>query len=196
MLVLLQPLRRRAREYGESYSRARQDQYATVEQFLGAMKVVKAGNAEANYVSRLSLGLDDLFARTIKFTQTNSFANAVFQFSTAITVAAFVAVAIQLVHMGRGLMIVQLLLFLRLGPRMMGLQQQIQDVLINLGSFTSMRRLEVDATTQAEVLKSTGPALRLQEEIRLENVSFTYPMSDHAALDNVTAMIRRAARRL
>ena len=189
MLVVLQPLRRRARAYGEAFSRARQDQYATVDQFLSALKVVKAGNAESSYVARLGRGLDTLLASTLKYTRVNSFANATFQFTTAIIVAVFVVVALQVAHLSRGAMIIQLLLFLRLGPRIMGLQQQVQDVLVNLGSFNAMRSLEAESTTHAETVTASGSPLNLDFEIKLEKVSFQYSLGERPALHEVDAII-------
>ena len=86
-------------------------------------------------------------------------------------------------------MIIQLLLFLRLGPRMMGLQQQIQDVLVNLGSFNAMRRLESEAAAHAEVVTASGSPFSLDGEIKLEKVSFQYPSGEHPALYEVDAII-------
>ena len=142
VLLLLTPLRGRARRHGEAFVSARKRQFATVDEFLGAMKMVKAANAEAAYVARLGHELDALRTQILRYMRISSLASLVFQSVTAISVALFVLVAFSVLKISRELIILLLLLFLRLGPRIMGLQQDMQDLIVNLSSFAAMRNLE------------------------------------------------------
>lgn len=188
VLLLLTPLRGRARRHGEAFVSARKRQFATVDEFLGAMKMVKAANAEAAYVSRLGHELDALRTQILKYMRISSLASLVFQSVTAISVALFVLVAFSVLKLSRELIILLLLLFLRLGPRIMGLQQDMQDLIVNLSSFAAMRNLE-SACKENEERQAAVERPKLQDAIRLEEVNFRYPQAERDALRAVTATI-------
>ena len=186
VLVLLAPLRGRARRHGEAFVAARKLQFATVDEFLAAMKMVKAANAEASYVARLGSELEALRAQIVQYTKVSSLAALIFQSVTALALALFVGVAFDVFRLGRELIILLLLLFLRLGPRIMGLQQELQDIIINLSSFGAMRDLEADCRRHEEppvVLERP----QLRRCITLDQVGFRYPNAEQPALHDVTA---------
>ena len=189
MLVAMQPMRARARKFGESFMKSRRDQFATVDEFLNAMKIVKAANAESAYVSRLARELEELRAGLLDYMRASSFATLLFQLVTAIAVAVFVAFAFMFAHLSRGSIIILLLLFLRLGPRIMELQQDIQSLLLNLSSFGAMRRLEAACAEEAELDGGQRPAPLLAQSLRLEGVGFRHRQAERAALIDVTADI-------
>ena len=188
VLLVLAPLRGRARRHGEAFVDARKRQFATVEEFLGAMKMVKAANAEASYVTRLANELDGLRVQVIRFMRTSSLAALVFQTATASFVAVFVAIAFVVLRLSRELIFLMLALFLRLGPRVMALQQEMQDILVNLSSFNAMRDLQSACRENEEGMVGVERP-QLRHEIRLDSVSFRYPQSSLVALDQVTAVI-------
>lgn len=188
VLLLLAPLRKRASRHGDAFVDARKKQFATVDEFLAAMKMVKAANAEASYVTRLARELDALRDQIIRYMRVSSLAALLFQVVTAVSVAAFVAVGFVTLRLSRETMILMLLLFLRLGPRIMELQQEIQDILVNLSSFTSMRKLESACLENQEPM-SDAQHLQLHQRIVLEHVSFRYPGADKLALRDITAVI-------
>ena len=189
MLILLQPMRARARRFGESFMQARRDQFAPVDEFLGAMKIVKASNAEAAYVRRLSGELEQLRLGTLDYMRASSLATLLFQTVTALAVVGFVAFAFFYAHLNRGSIIVLLLLFLRIGPRIMSLQSDMQSFLLNLSSFSAMRRLEGACLSQAEPDLGDSAPLLLAQEVRLESVGFTHQHAERSALTDVTAVI-------
>ena len=188
VLLLLRPLRGRARRHGEAFVSARKRQFATVDEFLAAMKMVKAANAEAAYVARLRHELDALRTQILGYMRISSLASLLFQSVTAISVALFVLVAFSVLKLSRELIILLLLLFLRLGPRIMGLQQDMQDLIVNLSSFGAMQSLE-SACRMNEERPVAGERPQLEDAIRLEKVDFRYPQAEHDALRAVTATI-------
>ena len=188
VLVVLAPLRVRARRHGEAFVSARKRQFATVDEFLVAMKMVKAANAEASYVARLSSELEDLRDQIIRYTRVSTLAAMIFQIVTAIAVALFVATGFVVLRLSREMMVTLLFLFMRLAPRIMGLQQETQDLLVNLSSFGTMQDLESRCRLHEE---PTSPVarVRLAEAIRLDGVSYRYAQAERDALSDVTASI-------
>ena len=189
ILLGLRPLRRRARRFGEAFMQQRKAQFATVDDFLSGLKMVKAANAEASYVSRLTAGLQKLKAENLAFLRVSSLAPVVFQCSTALAIAFFVFFAFERLHLRRELILVMLLLFMRLGPRIMGLQNEMQDILVNLSSFGVMRRLEIDCLREAEVHPRERTGLRLTQRLELREVVFRHRGAEGAALRGVSAII-------
>lgn len=188
VLIFLTPLRSRARRHGDAFVSARKRQFATVDEFLGAMKMVKAANAEAAYVARLGHELDALRIQILSYMRVSSLASLVFQSVTALSVALFVLVAFSVLKLSRELIVLLLLLFLRLGPRIMELQQDMQDLIVNLSSFGAMRSLE-SACKANEERAAAVERPQLQDAIRLEEVNFRYPQAERDALRAVTATI-------
>ena len=189
MLALLHPLRRRAHRQGAFFSTSRQEQFATVHAFLSGMKVVKAANAERPYVDRLASGLDELAAQTVRYTQLSTIGDLVFQLLTAVAVSAFVGIALLVVRMSRAEILLSLFIFLRIGPRIMGLQQQAQDLILNVSSFTAIQALSARLAKEDEGTQYTGPRLKLEQALEVRRVSFRYPVADQPALDEVSAII-------
>jgi ATP-binding cassette subfamily C protein len=189
MLLALQPIRGRAQAHGVAFLQARREQFATVEEFLAGMKIVKAANAEAAYVARLGAGLDDLRSQTIRYMRTTSLAALGLQAATAGALASFVAVAFFGMHLSREVIILLLVLFLRIGPRLTGLQAEMQDLLVNLSSFGAMRKLELACAAEAETDRIDEVAPRLQRSIQLQDVHFRYLGADKFALRELNAII-------
>ena len=119
----------------------------------------------------------------------SSLATLLFQTVTALAVGAFVAFAFFSAHLSRGSIIILLLLFLRLGPRIMELQQEVQTLLMNLSSFDAMRKLEAACAAEAEVEQDRAPPLLLAEALRIEGVGFRHQHAERPALKDVTVEI-------
>ncbi len=189
LLLVLQPIRRRAQAHGDAFLAARQDQFATVGEFLAGMKIVKAANAEAAYVARLGVGLQSLKDKTLAYMRISSFASMCSQIATAATLAGFVGVAFLVMHLSRDMIILLLVLFMRIGPRMTGLQQELQDILVNPSAFGAMRRLELDCLAEAEPIGEVVSAPPLRRAVTLKSVTFQYLTADRPALNGVSATI-------
>ena len=189
ILLCLRPIRARARRYGLSFLAQRKAQFAIVDDFLNGLKMVKAANAEDTYLSRLRRGLIQLTEQNLTFLRFSSLATVVFQCSTALAIAVFVYVAFTRAHLPRATILVMLLLFLRLGPRIMALQSEMQDVLVNLSSFGAMRRLELACEREAESYPADPTPIAFRDEIQLENVYFTHRSGEGPTLRGVGARI-------
>ena len=189
ILAGLRPIRRRAKRFGEAFLVQRKAQFATIDDFLSGLKMVKAANAESAYVSRLARGLAELKEKNIAFLRISTLAPVVFQCATALAIAVFVFFAFERLHLRRELILVMLLLFLRLGPRIMGLQSEMQDILVNLSSFGAMRRLELACAAEAEVHGQGRDRILLTRSIELSGVTFRHRQGEVPALNGVDAVI-------
>ncbi|TIV93999.1 MAG: ABC transporter ATP-binding protein, partial [Mesorhizobium sp.] len=142
LLVALQPFRARASAYGRTLTGNRQDQYRTVSEFLGGIKVAKSLNVEASYFAELGATLDRMKADNITFVRNSSLGTALFQMASVIGLSLFIYIALVRFHLSLAEIVVLLLVFMRVAPRFMDMQLQTQQVLINLPAYASMQALQ------------------------------------------------------
>jgi ATP-binding cassette subfamily C protein len=177
MFVVLQPFRARATAFGQVLTANRQDQYRTVSEFLGGIKVAKSLNVEATYFAQLRSILERMKIDNINYVRNSTIATALFQVASVIGLSLFIYIALVRFNLSLAEIVVLLLVFMRIAPRFMDMQTQAQQILINLPAYASMRELQTrfDAErepTNAEPLE--GERLSLDTGLNIRNVSFAY----------------------
>ncbi|TIT57641.1 MAG: ABC transporter ATP-binding protein, partial [Mesorhizobium sp.] len=84
MFIALQPFRSRATAFGRILTSNRQDQYRTVSEFLGGIKVAKSLNVEGSYFAQLQATLEKMKADNIAYVRNSSIGTAVFQVASVV----------------------------------------------------------------------------------------------------------------
>ena len=177
MFVALQPFRSRATAFGRVLTANRQDQYRTVSEFLGGIKVAKSLNVEASYFAQLQATLEKMKADNINYVHNSSIGTAVFQVASVMGLSLFIYVALVRFNLSLAEIVVLLLVFMRIAPRFMDMQTQAQQVLINLPAYTAMRSLQARFDAEREpghASSEDGGKLPLDTGINIRGVSFSY----------------------
>ncbi|TPL04810.1 ABC transporter ATP-binding protein [Mesorhizobium sp. B2-4-14] len=177
MFVALQPFRSRATAFGRVLTANRQDQYRTVSEFLGGIKVAKSLNVEASYFAQLQATLEKMKADNIDYVRNSSIGTAVFQVASVVGLSLFIYVALVRFNLSLAEIVVLLLVFMRIAPRFMDMQTQAQQVLINLPAYTAMRSLQARFDAEREpghVGSKDGGKLSLDTGLNIRGVSFFY----------------------
>jgi ATP-binding cassette, subfamily C, bacterial len=190
-LAVLYPIRRQASVYGLELTESRQAQYRTVSEFLSGLKIAKSFNAEPRYFAELSSILERMRENYDRFVRLNSVTGVVFQSTTAIGLAVFVYVALTVFSMAMPKIVVLVFLFMRVSPRIMGLQSYIQEVLSNLPAFYVMKSMRAECDREREgVGGPKGDVPMLVDEARFEKVTFRYsPEPSSCVLTDVSFTI-------
>lgn len=177
MFIALQPFRARATAFGRILTGNRQDQYRTVSEFLGGIKVAKSLNVEASYFAQLQSTLEKMKADNIDYVRNSSIGTAVFQVASVVGLSLFIYVALVRFNLSLAEIVVLLLVFMRIAPRFMDMQTQAQQVLINLPAYTAMRGLQARFDAEREPghaeSENTGK-LSLDTGLNIRGVSFGY----------------------
>lgn len=177
MFIALQPFRARATAFGRILTGNRQDQYRTVSEFLGGIKVAKSLNVEASYFAQLQSTLERMKADNIDYVRNSSIGTAVFQVASVVGLSLFIYVALVRFNLSLAEIVVLLLVFMRIAPRFMDMQTQAQQVLINLPAYTAMRGLQARFDAEREPghaeSENTGK-LSLDTGLNIRGVSFGY----------------------
>jgi len=111
--------------------------------------------------ARRSTGLK---ADNIAFVRNSTLGTALFQMASVIGLSLFIYIALVRFHLSLAEIVVLLLVFMRVAPRFMDMQIQVQQVLINLPAYASMRALQArfDAEREpAEALAGQSAKLSL-----------------------------------
>ncbi|TIU50650.1 MAG: ABC transporter ATP-binding protein [Mesorhizobium sp.] len=177
MFIALQPFRSRATAFGRILTSNRQDQYRTVSEFLGGIKVAKSLNVEASYFAQLQATLEKMKADNIAYVRNSSIGTAVFQVASVVGLSVFIYVALVRFNLSLAEIVVLLLVFMRIAPRFMDMQTQAQQVLINLPAYTAMRSLQARFDAEREpghVESGDDRKLALDTGLNIRDVSFAY----------------------
>ncbi|MBA1139828.1 ABC transporter ATP-binding protein [Mesorhizobium neociceri] len=185
--LALQPFRARASAFGRVLTTNRQEQYRTVSEFLGGIKVAKSLNVEATYYAQLRATLEKMKADNINYVRNSTIGTALFQVASVIGLSLFIYVALVRFHLSLAEIVVLLLVFMRIAPRFMDMQMQAQQVLINLPAYASMRDMQArfDAEREPANLESAAK-LTLDIGLNIRNVSFAYEAGGKPMVSDVT----------
>ncbi|MBZ9965953.1 ABC transporter ATP-binding protein [Mesorhizobium sp. BR1-1-2] len=177
MFLALRPFRSRATAFGQVLTSNRQDQYRTVSEFLGGIKVAKSLNIEATYFAQLQTTLERMKADNIAYVRNSSTGTALFQVASVIGLSLFIYVALVRFDLSLAEIVVLLLVFMRIAPRFMDMQTQAQQVLINLPAYAAMRSLQMRFDAEREPGHAgieDARKLSLDFGLNVRGVSFAY----------------------
>lgn len=177
MFLLLRPFRAKAARYGQVLTANRQNQYRTVSEFLGGMKVAKSLNVEPLYFAELRATLDRMKSDNANYVRASTIGTALFQISCVIGLALFIYVALIHFRLSLAEIVVLLLVFMRVAPRFIEIQTHLQQILINLPAFGSMQSLKAKFDAEREPASpdiAAIPRLGLEKEFTVRNLSFAY----------------------
>ncbi|ESX17374.1 ABC transporter ATP-binding protein [Mesorhizobium sp. LSJC264A00] len=185
--LALQPFRARASAFGRVLTSNRQEQYRTVSEFLGGIKVAKSLNVEATYYAQLRATLEKMKADNINYVRNSTIGTALFQVASVIGLSLFIYVALVRFNLSLAEIVVLLLVFMRIAPRFMDMQMQAQQVLINLPAYASMRDMQARFDAESEPANRESDAkLSLDVGLNIRNVSFAYEAGGKPVVSDVT----------
>ncbi|MDX8466505.1 ABC transporter ATP-binding protein [Mesorhizobium sp. VK23B] len=189
LFVALQPFRARATAYGRVLTGSRQEQYRTVSEFLGGIKVAKSLNVEAGYFAELRATLEKMKTDNVAYVRNSTIGTALFQVASVIGLSLFIYVALVRFHLSLAEIVVLLLVFMRVAPRFMDMQVQAQQMLINLPAYTAMQALQArfDAEREMEPGDAAQNArLSLDSGLNIRDVSFAYGGDGKPVVSGIT----------
>ena len=173
LFAALRPLRLASARFGERFSLQVQEQHRLVADFLASIKVAKSFNAEPIYVEKLSEHLSQTLRSNVKFVEISGNGAVLSQFITTCGLAAFADLAITQYHLAFSKMIIMLLVFMRLSPRIAAIQTSYHDIALHLPAYLLMRKLQAEFDAHQE-MPPAQTRLTLNEGISFERVSFAY----------------------
>ncbi|GAA0645180.1 ABC transporter ATP-binding protein [Sphingomonas ursincola] len=194
LFVMLYPIRKKSASYGKDLSYIFQDRSSVILEFLTGMRVAKSYSAEEEYVGRFKQHLADSRSRMMTYIKVTSNGTFAFQVGSAVIGVAFVWMAISVLRLDIINIAFLILIFLRLVPRFLVLQQYSEQFLSCLSAYDKFRDTIEFFSAEAEV-SATTPAVppTLGKGIRLVDVAKSYPGSGKPSLHVDDVFLRAGA---
>lgn len=176
---------RKALHLGKEQTSTGQAVFASINEFLGGIKLVKSYGAEAHYLDYFKRATAEQRLKQIAFKRNSSVAQQSFQVGSAILLCIFVYAAIELLTVPITQLLILTLIFIRLMPLLSGLQRNYENLMHMLPAFSSTlefrRRCEESAETT--VLQTNESPWSLNRDILFKTVCFRYV--EHTILDDI-----------
>lgn len=184
LLLLGRRWNSRIRGVGEQFTRVGQDVSAAIQDHLGAMKTAKSHGAEERSVANFARQSRSLMDVSLATEKTFAAASGWMSFSAAAILCALVWGAVKILAIPVGALLLLILIFARVVPRVVSLQNAHHHLLNALPGLENVKelteRLEAAASRDVETIRNAGGATGSGAEketgtdVRLEDVVFAY----------------------
>jgi len=193
LALVLRPQLRRAHSLGHDLTAASRELFGNVTDFLAGLKLAKSYLAEERHNALFERSVADMRGRLLDFIRTAANARMVYQIGGAVALCGLLYMAVEFIRLPAVELLVLILIFSRLMPTVSGMQQQWQALLHMLpafeGAMAMQRRCEA-AEEEHPPPAVSGPAVRLERDIRVENIGFRYDKAaDREILTGVSLVV-------
>ena len=188
LLWLLRGYRHRALKLGKEQTTSGQAVFASINEFLSGIKLVKSYGAEGHYLRYFKQAAESQRLKQLAFKRNSSSAQQGFQVGSAILLCLFFYIAIQVFEIPVSQLLVLTLIFVRLMPLLSGLQRNYEQLMHMMPAYASVMQLKQECLAAAESNIDTAETFNLQRHIRLKAASFAYKESS-PVLQDVTLTI-------
>jgi ATP-binding cassette subfamily C protein len=186
LYLLLHPLNRQALRTGKTMYGAMQGLHTTLSEHLAGMKVAKSHGDEQRHVVQFKRFSSNILAENLRFTRLRSRTGAVYSVGAAVATTSYFYVAVTVVKIPAAELLLLVVLFARLLPRISSLQQNVQQLFGMLPFFETAQRLLADCGANRESIPEAPPhSLQLVHGIRLRQLCFSYSGSPPWTLDSL-----------
>jgi ATP-binding cassette subfamily C protein len=182
LFAVLRPVRKAAVRYSRIFADRHQLQHRIIADFIASIKLAKSLNAEPATVEKLAAHLRETRHSAQKFAAMNANSGLISQLTSAAGLAAFAYAALIFFHLPFPKIVLLLLVFMRISPRISGLQESYHQIVLNIPAYESMQRLQRQCVTAREATPPAAQRLTLAQEITVSHVTFGYATDGAAQL--------------
>ncbi len=187
LLFVLQRQIRVAQARGEAISAAMSNLYAAAQEHLTGLKAVKSYRRESSN-ARIFRGLaEEVRGVYLGAVDNQAQVKLWFDLGSALVLGLVLYVLLDRLAVPVSEVLVLLFVFVRVMPRLSGLQQSYQSFLSQLPAFATVSELRARCEAAAEPFSSEPATVELAHEISLEGVSFSYEPNADEARDSLVA---------
>ena len=187
LLLLLRRRTTQAVDHGAAYSDASRRLHGMVYESLAGLKVAKSTNAEPRDTALFRTLSESASARYLHLVQSFAQSKRRLDLASAAGVCALVLISVNVFAVRGTSLLLIVLVFARVMPRMMSLQESLQLFAAGLPAFRTITTLEASCRAESEQLEDAhGRRLGLARLLRVDGVSYRYPAASSQVLDGIT----------
>ena len=175
LLWLLKHYSQKALKLGKEQTKTGKDVFASVNEFLSGIKLVKSYGTESFYNKYFERTTTAQREMQLAFNRSSSLAQQIFQIGSAIILSLMFYMAITYFKTSVTELLILALIFVRLMPLLSRLQRNYEHIMHMLPAYQSAMVLKQECLMAAEVYTSQLiPKLQLKKGIKLKDASFNY----------------------
>ncbi len=171
---------------GAEVSRVNQLLYGAIIGHVQNLKATKAYGAES-YDQEAFAALNSTVSEIAnEGARKQGLSSGLFEIGSFLILSAAIYVSIRVLAVGPATILILLLVFARLMPRLVDSHAQYQSIVNHLPAFTAIAALEKECLAASEQQESNLPLPRLSHRIELRDVSFAYQVAAGPAIRNAS----------
>lgn len=175
LALLLRVKTRAVYSVGADVSEVTNSVYSAAIEHFQSIKTAKMYGAQRRTCEIFSGLTRDMTATGLRLSSEQLTADAWFEIGSAVMMGAMLLIAIRWIAISPAEVLILLVLFARVLPRIRMLQTTYRGFVSLLPGFATVKRIEEQCDAAAEPDADIGQPLEFRSALRFENVSFTYP---------------------
>jgi ATP-binding cassette subfamily C protein len=160
---------------------------------MNGIKDIKSNTLEKskmNWFLTVTKGMQD---EQIEYTTLRTMSQLYYKVASSILIAVFIFIAVNMFHAQAGELMLIIVIFSRLWPRVAGIQSSLEQIATMLPSFHAVKNLQNESRIAVEFKESENLSIspiQIKKEIECKNVYFRYSQnSDSYALEGINVVI-------
>ena len=191
-VVILLVLRRRvskSRSRGEEITTTTRDLYYSIMQHLDGMKTIKSYGMQDENIKVFSKQSDQVARNYLESIRTYVDVKLLFDIGTVVVLSVMVYFLIEIVKLPTATLFLLIYLFVRMIPQFSTIQRAYQYFINMLPAFSNVIKLEKECQENSEVPGEIDEKIKLEKEIKFEDVKFSYLGEDHFTIPGLNLAI-------
>ena len=176
-------------EQGEEVSSTNKSLYSATIEHLQSLKAAKTYGAEEQNFSIYSKLSGDVVRANVEGARQQAIAATWFELGSVVILAVVLYVSIKVLAVSPAAILILLLLFARVMPRIMTGQQHYRAFVNSLPSFANLLNIEARCAAAAEPVAHPHDRMSLTRELAADNISFAYSEGRVAAVRDLSLVI-------
>ncbi len=186
VLWILRHGTRRGAELGETHREATERQFEMVSEAFNGLKVTRTLGAEARSLEALDRQARLRAETYLDLLRLFGWSRARLDLSSAVLVSVLLIAAVKGMGLSGSGLVMLILIFSRVMPRVLALQSAAQVVTSSLPSFVRVDALIQDLEEHADRGAPDGPVLPVTGDVHFDSVSYAYTPGGRLALEQVS----------
>jgi ATP-binding cassette subfamily C protein len=193
LLCFLFPLHQKTSQSGHNYLAKNRIIHQSVYEQLSALKMIKGSGHENAFIDATLKISANLEKQNQSLSRTTALAQLFYTCYSVLIFSLLLYCSITKLHLPLESLVLLLIIFSRLLPKISSVQQSYQRLLYQLPAFSDLKLLSSDSiANQEHLIQETLPAFTFNDTILLKNVSFAYhPNSSPFVIRNITLEIKK-----
>jgi ATP-binding cassette subfamily C protein len=171
----LRKSRNASHAHGKSLGEAYQAFFRQIQEFVGALKLIKIHGEENAYERQFDRIVIHLTAQERQFQALIQRSQLVFRIGSAIALAAMTYVSLAWIQVPGADLLVLIAIFARMLPQMSQIHMNVQQIAQSAPAFESWQRWVADCDAHAEKVPDSPTQINLTRGIVLRDVSYQHP---------------------